>query len=156
MSALRVPSATARFARADLARRTDQPAREPVAQPIEAARVLDDLDALEARAQGCGVGIFAAQAAADALLRIDPGDRVGAQRIAGVAHAEGRTAGDADAGMVAGADVLVDAVTHPQHPLAGGEPTCLLWPGPALALELAFAFGDDHLEAGRIGGERLG
>src|SRR5512138_3692134 len=99
-------------------RGTDEPARETVPPAVEAIRVADDLDALEARAQGRGMGVLAAQAASDALLRIDPGDRVGAQGVARVPHAQGRAARQPYAGVVAGADVLVHPVAHAQHPLA--------------------------------------
>src|SRR5690606_40570727 len=83
-STLRVDSGT---------RHPCKPARDPVAPAIEAVRVADDLDALEARAQGRGMRVLAAQRAADALLRIDPGHGIGAQRAARVPHAQRRAAG---------------------------------------------------------------
>src|SRR5690606_41835252 len=146
-STLRVDSGT---------RHPCKPARDPVAPAIEAVRVADDLDALEARAQGRGMRVLAAQPAADALLRIDPGHGIGAQRVARVPHAQRRAAGQADAGMVAGADVLVHAVAHAQHPLACREPARLLRTNAALALQLALALGDDHLEPRLVGRQRLG
>ena len=49
--------------------------------------------------------------------------------------------------MVAGADLLVDAVARAHHALAALELAAVLGAHPALARELAFAVGDDHLQA---------
>src|SRR6185295_14731141 len=49
--------------------------------------------------------------------------------------------------MVARAGVLVDTVLHAHGPFAFGQVLRDHGAQPALALELAFAFGDDHLEA---------
>jgi hypothetical protein len=49
--------------------------------------------------------------------------------------------------MVAGADVLVDAVARADHALAALELHRVFGAQAALAYQLAFAVGDDHLEA---------
>ena len=74
-------------------------------------RVLDDFGAIEGRAEHRGVRVLAAQAAADAAVD-HRRHRIGAQRIGVVLDGERRAAGEADARVVAGAGVLVDAVLH--------------------------------------------
>ena len=57
--------------------------------------------------------------------------------------------------MVARARVLVDAVLDAHHALAGAQQRRAPRPDAALPLELALAFGDDHLEPREVGRERL-
>ena len=97
---------------------------------------------------------FAAQAAADAT--VDHGrHRIAAQRIGRRLHRQRRAARQPDAGMIAGADLVVDAVAragdaHPAFELDG-----VLGAHAALARQLAFAVGDDHLQAALGGLHRL-
>src|SRR6186713_3402064 len=108
-------------------------------------RVLHDLAAIERRAQRGGVRVLAAQAAADAAVE-HRGDGIHAQWIRRRLHRQRRAAGQADARMVAGARVLVDAVLDAHRALARREPCGTPRLDAALALELALAFGDDDLE----------
>src|SRR5262249_34975726 len=73
--------------------------------------------------------------------------RVAAQRIGIGLDRERRTAGEPDAGMVAGADLLVDSEPDLDHPPAALELLGLLGAHAALAGELALAVGNDHLES---------
>src|SRR5262245_24557436 len=57
--------------------------------------------------------------------------------------------------MVAGADLVVDAEAHAHHPLAALELLGVFGAHAALASELAFAVGDDHLEAALGGAHGL-
>src|SRR6185295_8232906 len=117
-------------------------------------RVLHDFGPVEGRTEHRGVRVLAAQPATDAA--VDHGrDRVAAQRIGVVLHGERRAAGQPDARVVAGAGVLVDAIFHFHHSLARRELLRIDRPELALALELAFAFGNDDLEALVIGGHRF-
>src|SRR5262245_30609061 len=112
---------------------------------IPPRRIADDIGAVERRAQHRGMGDLAAQPAADAAL--DHGcDRIGAQRIGTGLDGERGAAGEPDAGMVASADLLVDAEARLYHPLAALELPGVLGAHAALARQLAFAVGDDHLE----------
>jgi hypothetical protein len=57
--------------------------------------------------------------------------------------------------MVAGADFVVDAVARARDTLAALELDGILGAHAALARELAFAVGDDHLEAALGGAHRF-
>ena len=126
--------------------------RRACKQALVPLGVLHHLGAVEARAQGGRMGVLAAQAAADAAVDHD-GHRVHLQRIGVVLDGEGGAARQADAGVVAIADVLVDAVLHAHHALAllqqAGDPGL----DAALPLELALALGDDDLQAVEVAGE---
>ena len=74
-------------------------------------RVAHDLGAVERRAQHRGMRDLAAQAAADAAFD-HRRHRIGAQRIGIGLHRQRRAARQPDAGMVAGADLVVDAVAR--------------------------------------------
>ena len=88
---------------------------------------------------------FAAQAAADAAF--DHGrHRIGAQRIGVGLDGERRAAGQPDAGMVAGADFIVDAKARLHHALAALELVGIRGADAALPRQHAFAIGDDDLE----------
>src|SRR5258708_15133611 len=100
------------------------------------------------------MGDLTAQAAADTALD-DAGDGIGAQRIGVGLDGERRAAGEADAGMIARADLVVDAVAHLDHALAARELARILGAHPALSRELSFAAGADHLEAPLGGLHRL-
>src|SRR4051812_17337875 len=89
--------------------------------------------------------VLAAQAAADAALD-DGGDRIAPQRVRVVLDGERRAAGEADARVIARAGVLVHAVLHADHPFTRSDLFCSDWFEPALALQLAFAVGDDDFE----------
>src|ERR1700736_4836758 len=81
---------------------------------IEEGRVVDDRGAVERGAQHRRVRDLAAQPAADA--RVDHlGDRILAQRIGIGRDRERRAAGEADARVVAGAGVRVDADAIADH-----------------------------------------
>src|SRR5690606_6389734 len=73
-----------------------------------AGRVGDDVGAVEGRAEDRRIGDLAAIAAADTGI-VDRRHRIVAERIVELLHGERRAAGEADAGVVAGADILVDA-----------------------------------------------
>ncbi len=121
---------------------------------IPPVRIADDLGAIERRTEHRGVRDLAAQPAADAAL--DHGrHRIAAQRIGIGLDRQRRAAGQPDAGMVAGADLVVDAEAHPHHALAALELLGILGAHAALARELAFAVGDDHLEAALGGAHGL-
>ncbi len=77
-------------------------------EAVPAARIVDDVGAIEGRAQHGGVRHLAAIAAADAAL-VDRRHRIVAQRIVELLHRQRRAAREAHAGVVAGADILVDA-----------------------------------------------
>ena len=98
-----------------------QPADHALAQPrqapIPAARIVDDVGAIEGRAEHRRFRDLAAIAAADAAI-VDRGDRIVLERIVGVLHRQRRAAGEPDTGVVAGADVLVDAEALLHHALA--------------------------------------
>src|SRR3954470_21269765 len=85
----------------------DDGAADALAQAVPAARVGDDLRLVEGRAQHRGVRDLAAQAAADAGVEHSR-DWVGTQRVGVGLDRQRRTAGEADAGVVAGAGVRVD------------------------------------------------
>ncbi len=57
--------------------------------------------------------------------------------------------------MIAGADFIVDAVARADHAFAALELLGILGADAALARELAFAVGDDHLQAALGGLHRL-
>ena len=135
-----------------------QQADELLARPMQHAvpgiRIAHDLGAIERRAQHGGVRDLAAQPAADAAL--DHGrDRIGAQRIGIGLDRQRRAARQPDAGMVAGADLVVDAEARPHHARAALELLGVLGAHAALARKLAFAVGDDHLEPALGGAHRL-
>ena len=121
---------------------------------IPPGRIADDLRAIERWTKHGGVGDLAAQTAADAAL--DHGcHRIAAQRIGIGLDRERGTAGEPDAGMVAGANLVIDAEAHPHHALAAFELIGILRAHAALARELAFAVGDDDLEAALRGAHGL-
>ena len=90
-------------------------ARPPAS--ARATRVADHLGAIEARAQRGGMRVGAAQAAADAAVD-HGGHRVDLQRIGVVLQRQGRAARQADAGVVAVAHLVVDAVLDAHHTFA--------------------------------------
>src|SRR5438067_6993163 len=90
---------------------------EPRNQFVPPRGVLNDFRSIERRAEHRGVRVLAAQAAADAAVD-HGGYRIGAQRIGIVFDGQRRTARQADARMVAGAGVLVDAVLDAHVALA--------------------------------------
>src|SRR6185312_2543422 len=93
------------------------PARQ---RDVTRAGVAHDLGLVEGRAQHGGVRDLAAQAAADAAL-IDVRHGVAAQRIGVRLHRQRRAARKPDAGMVAGADRVVDAVARLGDALAARQ-----------------------------------
>ena len=113
---------------------------------IPAVRIPDDLRPIERGAQHGRMRDLAAQPAADAALD-HGGDRIAAQRIRIGLDGERRTARKPDAGVVAGAQRIVDAVARPHHALAAREPAGILRAHTPLPRQLAFAVRDDHLEA---------
>src|SRR5262245_43484441 len=83
-------------------------------------------------------------AAAHATV-VDGGDRIVLQRIAGRLHRQRRTAGQADAGMVAGTDVFVDTEALAHDALATFDSGRRQRLHAALLVEHAFRRGDDDL-----------
>src|SRR5688572_988365 len=114
----------------------------PREQLVPPGRVLDHFRAIEGRAEHRRVGVLAAQPATDAAVDYR-GHRVAAQRIGVVFDGERRAPRQADAGVVSGAGVFVDAVFHAHMPFPLCEPLRHLGFELSLALELALAFGDD-------------
>src|SRR5690348_10636545 len=100
------------------------------------ARVLDHFCAIERRTQHGGVRDLAAQAAADAAFD-HARDRIGAQRIGRGLHGERRTARETDAGVIAGADFIVDTELRTHYALAGLELRGILDTHAALPRQLA-------------------
>src|SRR5262249_50669315 len=84
---------------------------------IEPAWIDDDIGAIERGAEHCRIGNLAAIAAADAGL-VDRRHGIVAQRIIELLHAERGASRQSDAGMIAGADILIDAETRLHHALA--------------------------------------
>src|SRR6186713_3663925 len=109
---------------------------------IPPGRIANDLRAIERWTKHGGVGDLPAQTAADAAL--DHGcHRIAAQRIGVGLDRERGTAGEPDAGMVAGANLIIDAEAYPDHALAAFEHLGIFRSHAALARQLAFAVGDD-------------
>src|SRR5262249_21785468 len=97
---------------------------------------------------------LAAQPAPDA--RFDDGcHRIGAQRIWRRLHRQRRASRKADTGMVARADLVVDAVTHTRYAFAALEFLGIFGAHTPLARELAFAVGDTHFQPALGGLHRL-
>src|SRR6185503_4416944 len=109
------------------------------------ARILDQLGTVERRAEHGRVRDLAAQSAADAAFD-HARDRIGAQRIGARLHGERRTAGEADAGVVAGTDLVVDAELGAHDARAGLQLYGILGAHAALARELTLAIRDDDLQ----------
>ena len=86
----------------------DHAHRDRRLEHVPAARIVDDVGAIERGAEHRGFRDLAAIAAADAGI-VDRRNGIVAQRIVELLHRQRRAAGEPDAGMVAGADVLVDA-----------------------------------------------
>jgi len=83
------------------------------------------------------------------------GDGVGAQRILVGLDGERGAARQADAGVVARAHLRIDPEARAHQALAGRQLARVLWPDAPLPGELAFAVGDDHLEAPAAAAQRF-
>jgi hypothetical protein len=92
------------------------------------------------------MGHLAAQPAADAAFD-HRGDRVAPQRIGIGFHRQRWTARQPDTGMIAGAQLIVDAIARLHHPLAALEFLGVLDADAALPRQHALAVGNDHFEA---------
>src|SRR6185437_16007538 len=68
---------------------------------------------------------------------------------------EGRTTGEADAGVIAGAGVRVDAEALADHTLAFLDGLLHQRTDAPLAIELTLALGNDHLGATKLRRQRL-
>src|SRR5262249_10916784 len=88
---------------------------------------------------------LAAEAAADARFN-DSCHGVGAERIGRRLYRQRGATGQPDAGVIAGADLIVHAIARARHPLAALELFGVLGADTTLAGELAFAIGDDHFQ----------
>ena len=88
---------------------------------------------------------LAAQAAADTAFD-DRGYRIAAQRIGIGFDRQRRAAGQPDAGMVAGAQLIVDAKPGLHHALTALEFVGLFDADAALPRQHAFTVGNDHFE----------
>src|SRR6185312_16981513 len=95
-----------------------------------------------------------AQATADAAV-VHVRHGIAAQRVGAGLHHQRRATGEPDAGVIAGADLVVDAEARAYHPPAGLEIGGDLRTDAALAGELALAVGDDHLQALLLRAHRL-
>src|SRR6266542_6715813 len=80
-------------------------------------------------------------------------DRIDLQRVATVLQRQRRATRQPDARVVARARILVDTVFHAHRALARRKLLRAPRLDPPLALELAFALGADHLEAGVVARE---
>src|SRR5712692_10917302 len=127
---------------------------EPENKFVPPGGVLDDFRAIERGAEHGGVRVLAAQPAAHAAVD-HGGHRVGAQRVRIVFDGERGAARQADARMVPGAGVLVDAVLDANLSFTFGQLFCNLRSQLALALELALALGDDDLQPVVFRGHRV-
>src|SRR5207249_4657042 len=127
---------------------------EPRDQLVPPRRVLDDFGAIERWAEHRGVRVLAAQAAADAAVD-DRRHRIGTQRIRVVLDRERRAAGEANAGVIARAGVLVHAVLDAHVARALLQLFRHLWAELALPLQLALALGDDDLQPLVVRGHRF-
>ena len=78
---------------------------------------MDDVGAIEGRTEHSRLRNLPAIAATDAIL-IDKGHRIVFQRIVGMFERQGRTAREADAGVIASANVGVDAEFLANHAFA--------------------------------------
>ena len=97
---------------------------------------------------------LAAETASDASIRhMRHGIRF--QGVCGCFHRECWTARQANTGMITRASILINTEARALHPFAGGQRFGPNGLDPALAFQLAFAFGDDHLETIERGIERL-
>src|SRR5690606_21698570 len=114
-------------------------------QSIERGRVLHHFRAVEGRAKDGGVRVLAAQAAAYAAVD-DGGHGLSAREVGVVLEGERRAGREPDAGVFARAGGLVHPVLHPDNALSRSKLLCRQGLELALALELAFAVGDDDLE----------
>src|SRR6185437_11854709 len=83
-------------------------------EALEAGRIVHDLGAVERRAQHGSLGDLAAIAAANAAI-VDRRHRIVLQGVRGWLDGERGATGQTDAGVVAGADILVDAVALAHH-----------------------------------------
>src|SRR5450631_1381123 len=119
---------------------------------IPQVRILDHFAAIERRTQRGCVRVLAAQPATNAALD-DRRDRVDFQRIAAFFQRQRWTTRKANARVVAGTRVLVDAILDADHALAVPEQARAPRLDPPLAFELAFAFGNDDFEPGEVRGE---
>src|SRR5437870_14937 len=88
---------------------------------------------------------LAAQPAADAAFD-HGGDRIGTQWIGRRLHGERRATREADARVIAGADLVIDAEFRTHDALARLQLHRILGAHAALARELTLAVGDDDLE----------
>ena len=98
-------------------KRANHGAAELGLELVPPACVLHDLGAEERGAQHGRVRHFTAQAAADAVV-VDMRHRVHLERVGRILDCERRAAGEADAGVVTGAGVFIDAVAHAHHAFA--------------------------------------
>ncbi len=115
---------------------------------------MHDVGAIERGAQDGGVRHLPAVAAADAAL-VDGGDGIFLQGIVGVLHAERRASRKANAGVVAGAHVLVDAEARLHHALPRLDRLLHQGALAPLAVQHAFGRGDDDLGPLFARGQRL-
>src|SRR5690606_14594327 len=106
--------------------------------------IVDEVGPVERRAQHGGVRDLAAVAAADAGV-VDVGDGVFFEGVAAVLDGERRAAREPDTGMVAGADVRVDAEALFDHPLAFLDRRAELRLDAPLLVQHAFGLRNDDL-----------
>src|SRR5579862_9969588 len=117
---------------------------EACGQALESRRVRHESGPVERRAQDCGVGDLAAQTASHTAID-DRCDRIRAERVWVVLDGEGWAAGEANAGVVAGAGIGVDAEALSDHAAARLRELRQLGLDAALLVQLTFTLGDDDL-----------
>ena len=98
--------------------------------------------------------IFAAQPATDTTIN-HRGDRVDFQWIRVVFQCQRRTSRQPYTGMVAIANIFIHTVLDTHHALTCRSQRVQPGPHAALALKLAFAFGDEDLQAAEFGSQRF-
>src|ERR1700684_2438295 len=86
-------------------------------EAIEPSRIVNDIGAIERRAEHCRFRNLAAITAAHTVI-IDGRDRVILERVVGVFDRERRAARESDASVIAGTHVLVDTEALAYLPLA--------------------------------------
>src|SRR6185437_5323158 len=109
---------------------------EAMRKAIAPGRIADDLGTVERRAKHGRMRDLAAESAADARFD-DRGHRVGSQRVGGGLHRQRRAARQADAGVVARADVFIHAIAHARDAFAALELFGVFGAHAALTRELA-------------------
>src|SRR5579871_4299257 len=114
-----------------------QESADRVTDAIQPGRIAHDLRAIKRWTKHRGMADLAAQPASDAAI-VDMRHGIGSQRIAAGLDRQGRAARQADAAMIPGTGVGIDAKTLPHDALAGLDCLGNLRPDPPLLVQHAF------------------